>query len=69
MFNDRIDESISVEGVKLRVSPLLKKAKREALAEPIAMTVSEYLKSTDTYDLAVVRDIVVEQTHEDVNAV
>ncbi len=60
MFVDRINESISVEGVSNRIIPLLKKAKREDLLVVISKSVSEYLKSVKVYVFQIVRDIISE---------
>lgn len=58
MFHDRMKDSLSVEGVRKRVLPLLKKSKDESLADVIAEAISKYLNSTVHYNLRDVRDIV-----------
>jgi hypothetical protein len=58
MFNDRIDGSISKEGVTDRILPLLKKAKKEQLTDNLSEAISKYLKTSEYYDLREVRDII-----------
>jgi len=60
MFSDRIKKSVSKDGVSDRIQPLLKKAKKEELLEAISTVVSEYLKSTENYDLRDIRDSINE---------
>lgn len=69
MFIDRIEDNISVQGVSERILPLLKKDKKLDLVEAIAVPVSEYLKSTDVYDLRAVRDILNKNLSENEAAV
>lgn len=58
MFNDRINDSISKDGVGDRVQTLLKKAKKDELVDSLSSSVSRYLKTSEHYDLREVRDIV-----------
>lgn len=69
MFIDRIEDSISVQGVSERILPLLKKDEKLDLVEAIAVPVSEYLKSTDVYDLRAVRDILNKNLSENEAAI
>jgi len=57
-FSDRIADSISIEGVKGRIQPLLKKAKKEELLDTFSDSISKYLKLSESYDLTEVRDII-----------
>lgn len=60
MFHNRMKDSLSVDGVRGRILPPLKKAKKEGVADDIAESISKYLNSTERYDLSEVRDIVTE---------
>lgn len=57
MFCERIEASISCEGVSSRLLPMLKKLKKEDLADSIAKEVSAYLTKARRYDLRSLRDI------------
>lgn len=60
IFHDRVRDSSSVDGVRGRILPLLKKAKKENVADDVADSISKYLNSAERYDLREVRDIVNE---------
>lgn len=60
MFHDRVRESSSIDGVRDRIFPLLKKAKKEDVADDFSESVSRYLGSAERYDFREVRDIVNE---------
>ena len=57
IFQDRIKHNISIEGVRARVSSLLKRSKMENELDHLTHSISEYLISCRKYDLAQVRDI------------
>ncbi len=56
LFNNRIDESISIEGVEFQLSASMKKAKLEDKSKKLAMAVSKYLLSFEKYDLSELRN-------------
>lgn len=58
MMLDRVEGSSSVDGVRSRMLPLLKKAKKEDVADDFAEAISEYLKSRERYDPTEVWEIV-----------
>ncbi|WP_155833538.1 hypothetical protein [Halomonas sp. BC04] len=60
MFHDRVREISSLDGVRGRILPLLKKAKKEGVADDVAESISKYLNSAERYELREVRDIVNE---------
>lgn len=60
MFHDRVKDSSSMDGVRGRILPLLKKAKKEGVADDVAASISKYLNSAERYDLREVRDVVNE---------
>ncbi len=58
MFIDRIEYSISLEGIKERLAPMFKRAKLESDLDRVSSKFSDYLKSCNKYDLSEVRDII-----------
>ena len=58
IFIDNINEITSTDGIVRSMLPLLKKAKKEKVAENLSSSISEYLKSSECYDLIEVRSIV-----------
>lgn len=62
MFLDRIEQNISLEGVKERLAKMLKKAKLENDLNRISSELSIYLMSSKKYDLSEVRDIIFDKT-------
>ena len=50
LFNNRINETISIEGVKERIEPLLKKAKMNSKINDTSKAISDYLKSSNFYN-------------------
>lgn len=57
MLIDRVNDSMSKEGISGRIQSLLKKLKKLELAGPISKNISEYLHSKGRYELQTVRDI------------
>lgn len=58
MFVDRTEKSISIYGVRDQIFPLIKKLKLEDKLGSISLSISKYLRSSESYDLRNIRDII-----------
>ncbi|PCI39488.1 MAG: hypothetical protein COB46_08775 [Rhodospirillaceae bacterium] len=57
MLTERIEIDSSINGVRNQISSLLKKAKLEENIEFLSISISEYLRSTENYDLESIHKI------------
>lgn len=58
MFKERIEDSMSIDGIINRLASDLKKADLENKASDLAKSISSYLHTKKLYDLAEVRDLI-----------
>lgn len=58
MFLARLKHNSSQNGVKEKLEPLLKKAKAENTLDDLSRQLSKYLKSTEQYDISVIRELI-----------
>ena len=61
MFCERVEYSISVDGVKEVLAPLLKKAKLENISDDLSRRLSDYITSKKRYDFAKVQEIIAKE--------
>lgn len=64
MFCERVEYSISFDGVKETLAPLLKKAKLENILDDLSRRLSSYLKSTKRYNFAKVQELIASEIEQ-----